>query len=293
MLYTIQNDVLSVSANDYGAELSSILYNGSEYIWSGSAEWWAGRAPVLFPIVGNLRGGVYTHNSQKYSMTNHGFARRSQFELAEKTDTSVAFSLHNNEDTLAVYPFEFELQVSFALEDSSVVTKYRVINQSQADMFFSFGGHPAFNCPLIPDESFEDYEIVFDCPETVGTQIVDGDGLVSDEAEPFLNNTNTISLNHDLFTRYQTLVFTGLKSNTATMRSRKTGAGVVMDFSGFPIFSVWTKPGAPFLCLEPCQGINDAPDFTGDLCDKKEIVKLAAAQSFESSYSITPLKAQV
>jgi len=291
MLYTVQNDSLSVTANDHGAELSSLMFNDTEFLWCGDQKWWPGRAPILFPIVGNLCGDSYTHNSRKYTMGNHGFARRSVFGLADKTNSAITFSLRADDDTRAVYPFEFELLVTYAVDGGCLHTNFEVNNRSDKDMFFSIGGHPAFNCPLFPDEYFDDYEIVFNLLESAGNHIVDQDGFVSDETTPFFNNSDTLSLNYDLFQKHETLVFSGLNSSVATLRSRKTGAGIIMDFSDFPIFAIWTKPGAPFICMEPCQGINDAPEFTGDLCDKRGIVKLAPGADYNRGYSISPVYA--
>jgi galactose mutarotase-like enzyme len=149
-------------------------------------------------------------------------------------------------------------------------------------MYFSIGGHPAFNCPLFADETFEDYEIIFNEKETAGTHIVTEEGLVLDDAASFFDESNLIPLNYDLFRKYETLIFSNLKSTTAVLRSRKTGAEVAMDFSGFPYYGIWTPPGAPFICLEPWCGVNDSPTTTGNLHEKTGIIKLPAKS--ERSY---------
>ena len=155
-------------------------------------------------------------------------------------------------------------------------------------MYFSIGGHPALNCPLFPGEIFEDYKIVFNENETTGTHIITKDGLRLDETIPFFNNSSQILLSHELFQKYQTLVFSNLKSTSATLKSCKTGAGVTLEFTGFPYFAVWQPPGAPFVCFEPWQGIEDSPDSGENLCDKKGIIRLASGSEHTCGYSITP-----
>jgi len=289
MLHTIKNDGISVTVNELGAEISSIIHAGNELLWQGDAEWWTGRAPVLFPVVGKLKGWLYMYDGKQYSLKNHGFARRSKFTLVDKTERMVAFSLCDSAETRNVYPFEFELIVKYELSGPSVRTGFQVINRSAGDMFFSIGGHPAFNCPLDRGGVFEDYEIIFNEKETAGNHIINEDGLVSDDAAPFFNDDNKIPLEYGLFDKYQTLVFSSLKSTTATLRSRRTGAGVVMDFAGFPYFAVWTIPGAPYVCLEPWCGVDDSPASTGVLSDKTGIIKLSADSEHNCGFTITPI----
>jgi len=289
MLYTIQNEFLSVSANNQGAELYSVICGDTELLWQGVPEWWTGRAPILFPVVGKLKGGSYLHDGIQYMLPqNHGFARRNKFTPVSNSEDAITFSLCDNKETRSVYPFEFELIVTYELSGRSLHTGFKVTNKSDVDMYFSIGGHPAFNCPIFQDETFEDYEIVFNENETAGTHIITEEGLVSDEMVPFFNNSNQIPLNHELFRKYQTLVFSNLKSTSVTLRSRKTGAGVTLDFTGFPYFGVWQPPGASFVCLEPWQGVDDSPVSAGNLRDKTGIVRLASKSEHTCGFTITP-----
>jgi galactose mutarotase-like enzyme len=154
-------------------------------------------------------------------------------------------------------------------------------------MYFSIGGHPAFNCPLFKGEAFEDYDIVFSEKENVGTHIITEEGLVSDKMAPFLSESSTIPLDYDIFRKYQTLVFSKMKSSTVTLRSHKTGLGVTVDFSGFSYFGIWTPPDAPFICLEPWQGVDDSPVAVGDLRDKTGTVRLAAGEEYTCGFTIS------
>ena len=290
MLHTINNEDISIKVSELGAELNSIVFAGKELLWQGDAKWWTGRAPILFPFVGKLKDGSYAHDGERYSIkNNHGFARRSEFALISKTESTIALSLCDSDETKNVYPFDFELIVEYELSGRSVHTCIYVANKSASDMFFSVGGHPALNCPLNSGEVFEDYEIVFNKKEIAGNHVIDENGLVSRDTAPFFDNSNKIPLDYALFAKHGTLVFSNLRSTAATLRSRKTGAGVTMDFAGFPYFAVWTKPGAPFVCLEPWCGVDDPPESTGMLSEKNGIIKLSEDSDFTCAFSITPI----
>lgn len=95
MLYRLENDCLAVEVNDLGAELTRVTdrADGYEFLWSGDPAVWSGRSPLLFPIVGKLKGDRYTHAGQTYSLPKHGFARREVFRCAEQDASSLTFVL--------------------------------------------------------------------------------------------------------------------------------------------------------------------------------------------------------
>ena len=73
----MENENLRVQISDHGAELSSIYDKAAdrEAVWIGDPAFWNRHAPVLFPFVGKVNGGFYTHKGVKYPMGQHGFAR--------------------------------------------------------------------------------------------------------------------------------------------------------------------------------------------------------------------------
>ena len=89
-----------------GGELVSCKdQSGLEYIWQGDPAYWAGRNPLLFPIVGALREGKINVNGTTYEMPQHGFARRQEFTLLEQGPGWAGLELRENEATLVQYPF--------------------------------------------------------------------------------------------------------------------------------------------------------------------------------------------
>ena len=102
MVYTLKNDALTVLVSDKGAEIISVKgTDGCEYIWQGDAKYWAGQAPLLFPMCGRLFGGKYTYGGKDYEMNIHGFARRSVFTVSEACDDFIRFTLTDSEDNTA------------------------------------------------------------------------------------------------------------------------------------------------------------------------------------------------
>ena len=126
----LQNGVISVGIEPYGAELSSIknLRTNREFIWSGDSTYWSGQSPILFPIVGRLFGDSFEYGGEKYYLPKHGFARKSNFDIVRTEETEAQFRLCSSADTKRVYPFDFQLDVGFSIEEKKLNVTYRVKN---------------------------------------------------------------------------------------------------------------------------------------------------------------------
>jgi galactose mutarotase-like enzyme len=173
MIYKIENGFLSAEINDYGAVLHSLRskQSGIEYLWQGNPDIWNGQSPLLFPIIGQLLDGRFNYKGKHYFLPKHGFARKSIFEFITLNDASAVLSLKSNESTLAIYPFQFELQVSFTLIEKGIKVSHTVINKDDENMYFSIGAHPGFNCEL------GDY-LEFSEEETLETERIGEDAIV-------------------------------------------------------------------------------------------------------------------
>ena len=280
-MYTISNEYLTVTVKEEGAELTSIKYNDTEYLWNGDKKYWGRHAPVLFPMVGALKDNKCLIKGSEYTMTQHGFARDMTFGLFAKTKDSICFVLQSNEETLKKYPFDFELYIKYELNVRAVKVTYEVINSGNNAMFFSIGGHPGFN--LFSD--IKDYYIEFEENETQKKVFVEN-GLVNFSDKLRLNNINKIQLNEDSFND-DAMIFKDLNSSKVWLKSDKTDKAVCMHISGFPYLGIWSKKGgAPFVCLEPWFGIADKVDHNGDFSKKEGIIELNIGEEFSSSYLI-------
>ncbi|RED26738.1 galactose mutarotase-like enzyme [Flavobacterium cutihirudinis] len=279
MITTISNSTLKASINHAGAELISLKDNQKEYIWEGNPEFWGKHSPVLFPIVGTLKNNTYKVHEKEYQLTRHGFARDMEFQLIEKTGNSAVFSLESNEETLKKYPFEFELQLVYTIENTSLNIEYIVINRSEKKMPFSIGAHPAIALP----ENFENYAFKFEKHESLKYNLLEND-LISNKTETLKTVNNVIPLSYKLFEN-DALVFKTLESTSLTILENSKPY-VQVDFEDFPSLGIWTKDQAPFVCIEPWFGYSDTAENSGDLFKKEGILILDIDQSFHSKFSI-------
>jgi galactose mutarotase-like enzyme len=277
---TIQSTHLALDVSLSGAEMTSLrsLQDGTEYLWQADPSIWARHAPVLFPIVGRLKNDQYRYQGETYSLGQHGFARDKEFLLAEQSEHALIFELRDDADTRQRYPFSFRFRIGYDLQGDRLRTSYQVSNPGPGTLPFSVGAHPAFRCPLLPDEALTDYEIRFEQPETAAIHLLEG-GLLAQE-EPFLENQDRFDLTPHTFDR-DALVFTTLQSAWVQLVSKKSGRGVELSLKGFPFLGIWAKPGgAPFVCLEPWQGIADDAQASGELLEKPGIRLLAPGADY-------------
>ncbi|MEO1448958.1 MAG: aldose 1-epimerase family protein [Bacteroidota bacterium] len=286
MTQTLQNDLLQIHVKPKGAELAHVIdqQDQTEYMWEGDPSVWGRHAPVLFPIVGRLKDNQYMVGTESYRLTQHGFARDRTFTRIEQTESQLRFRLTNDPETEALYPFSFELEIGYHLDGRALTVSYAVRNSGEATLPFSLGAHPGFKCPLLPDESLTDYEVVFAQPETLARHLLEG-GLYNRETESVLVNQDRIGITPTLFDQ-DALVFHQPKSEWVALRSRKSGRGVELSLEGWPYLGIWAKPGAPFVCLEPWQGVADYTDASGHLSEKLGMMFLAPGATHTAAYTL-------
>ncbi|BDB57097.1 aldose 1-epimerase family protein [Flavobacterium ammonificans] len=277
---TLSNSQISVAIKTLGAELCSIKNKlNREFMWEGNPNFWGKHSPVLFPIVGTLKNNTFYHNDTKYTLTRHGFARDMEFELIEKTEDSATFSIQSNSATLPNYPFEFELQIQYTLINTTVEIDYKVVNKDNSEIPFSIGAHPAFALP----SSFEDYNLDFEKVEPLEYTLLEND-LVSQQTEKIHTDTNRVPLTYELFKR-DALIFKKLQSNSLTIIEEEKPI-LKVHFQDFPSLGIWTKVGAPFICLEPWFGYSDTTESNGNLFEKEGVIVLEANAKFQAKFSI-------
>ena len=206
-------------------------------------------------------------------------------EVIEKTDTLVTLAYKSSEETLRLYPFEFEFSITYSLEDSKLNVHHTVKNNGNDTMLFSLGAHPAFNCPLNYGEHYSDYFIEFDQEETDVTHELGATGMTTGGTHPILFNTKQLNLTPHIFDN-DALIFKNLKSRAATLKNVKTKQEIRVQFDDFNYLGIWAKSNAPFVCIEPWLGITDAENSTGKFEDKEGLLNLEADKTFKAMYSI-------
>ena len=287
MQHILENDQLTIAVSTEGAEVQSVRNQatGQEYIWTADPAVWARHAPVLFPIVGKLKGDQYQLGDDTYQMTQHGFARDQEFKVIEQAAYQITLGLTASPKTTEQYPFNFALDITYQLSGNELATTYRVINHDSSAMPFSIGGHPGFLCPSPVDGREESYYLLFDQQETVSRQLL-SNGLRTGETRPVLQNERELALAPSLFEE-DALVFADVSSEAVSIVPRSTGKPMVtVRFSGFPYLGIWQKVGADFYCIEPWYGLADATTTSGELTEKEGILTLAPDEVFEATYTV-------
>ena len=277
----IKNEQLTVGINTRGAELAYINGGGgTEFLWNGDARVWSYRAPILFPICGGLKDDSFLYGGKKYTLKKHGFARISEFSGKAISRSSAEFVLESNDETRLAFPFDFRFTVTFSLENNRLCVKNTVENLSSGEMIFSVGAHEGYACP----EGIEDYEIVFDTPQTLDSFLLDGN-LLKNESVRIIENSTRLPLKYEYFA-IDALVFKNVGFNRATLAHKSGKRKVTLDFDRADYFLLWTKPGANYICLEPWCGIQDSVDASTLLCEKEGTVKLEKGESFTFNHSL-------
>ena len=286
MNHEIKNSFISAKIDSFGAQLNSLkkIDNNLEYIWQANSKYWNRHAPILFPIVGRLKEDSYFYKNQKYSMTQHGFARDCEFELIEKDDDYLNFRLKSSDKTLEIYPFSFEFDIFYELIENRLIVSYRVKNKTNGEMFFSIGAHPAFNWPLGNKEK-NDYFFEFENIKNTKRYYLNDKGLFY-KTENLEIEDNKIVLNEGLF-KDDALVFNDFNIKEVTFKNSKNKNYVKLEFEKFPYLGLWSKPsGAPFICIEPWFGVADEENSNQKLEEKKAMITLQKDESFSCFYSI-------
>lgn len=284
----LENNLLSVKILEKGAELCSIVCKASstEYLWQADPAFWNKHSPILFPIVGTLKNDTYRYQGKSYTLSRHGFARDKQFIVKDQENGRVRLELEADEATLQQYPFLFSLQVTYELERTNLTVAYTVVNKGAGTMYFSIGGHPAFNLPINKALQFEDYTIQFEQAEQAEIYPLNAEGQLLATGIPFLNNTDTIPLQKSLFYA-DALIFKKLQSGKIRLASEKDSRNIEVSFEQFPFLGIWSKMDAGFICIEPWQGITDREDASGLLEEKEGICTLEPQQKWNASWQVT------
>ncbi len=285
---TLRSTDLSASIDPQGAQLS-VLRDADErdLQWNGDPAIWAGRAPILFPIVGMLVGGQYRTGGRSYALPRHGFARNRRFTVAQSGPAGATFRLSADAQTLSVYPFDFELDVNFAVEGARLAVTGWIRNRGSGEMPASLGFHPAFAWPLPYGEDRAAHFIEFETDEPAPVRCLDAHGLLTPQRLPTPVQNRRLTLRDELFVA-DALIFDRIVSRTVTYGT-EVGPRIAMSFAGVPYLGVWTKPGANFICIEPWQGITDPQGFSGELKDKPGSVIVPPGGTITVGMSITLL----
>ncbi|WP_439373663.1 aldose 1-epimerase family protein [Bradyrhizobium sp. DASA03120] len=286
--HTIRSSGLTATIKAQGAEMCSLRSDaGVEFVWQAEPVW-PRHAPLLFPIVGRLANDELRHKGKTYRMTQHGFARDSRFQWAQRGESRCVLVLEDNETTRALYPFAFRLTAIYTIDETGLDLSLTVANTGEETLPASLGGHPAFNWPLRPGVPKEGYALTFPKAESSPIHRLDG-GLLREAAEPTPVRGTVLPLSDSLFVD-DAIIFDRIES-TAVRFAAGEGAPsapwLEMSWQGFRELGVWSKPsGAPFLCIEPWRGHASPAGFDGEFSDKPGLMHIAPGAEERLSFRI-------
>lgn len=282
-----------MTTRSFGGELISFKLDGIEKIHQGEDArdengkvYWKRHAPVLFPIVGKLKKNQTMINGRTFEIMQHGFARDMQYEPVTKLDNFHSYVLKSNKYTMARYPYEFELYNTYRQEENKLIFIYKVINTGTSNMPFGLGSHPAFKVDQ-DDLKKGNYYLEFEEEETRAHFLYLIDGLVVTEyAKNILENDKIISLDEHTFDN-DAIIVKGIQNKIISLKNRRTKKTILtMDFNGWPYLGIWSKPGAPFICLEPWMSTADRINSSEVFVKKPDMLVLAPGEEFENKFSV-------
>lgn len=285
----ISNSILTVCIAAHGAELQSIKKKDKEYLWQGDARFWGRRSPVLFPNVGRVWNNQYRHKGQTFEIGQHGFARDMDFELIHHSEQAIAYRLSSSPETLSKYPFPFELQIGYELEENRIKVKWQVKNTGDKKMDFQIGAHPAF---YFPDFNAAEYakgffafnrtaDLTYISPKEKGCSSPERHSLALNEDKLMPIDLHTFDCDTYMFDEHQL--------NKVTLLSNEKKPVVSVEFDT-PLVALWSPtvahPDCPFVCIEPWYGRCDTVDYEGEWENREWMQHLEPQEVFNAEYSI-------
>lgn len=287
MLHRIKNEFLELVITSRGAEKQELIGSNQVHYLRKPDHVWNRVSPILFPNVGRLKGGVTTIHNQLYALPLHGFLRDHEFDVLQHKENEISLVQVYSEDTLQLFPFKYKAIVTYTLKDKSLFTNIKIVNEDQIQMPFNLGGHPGFNCPLYSNERFEDYRVCFEKTESFISPFVEVDGTLNfDRGQPF-EAIDEIALDYRYFEN-DAIIIPRIKSKRVDLINAQN-QGIRFHFDDFVSLAIWTRPQAPFVCLEPWIGYGDRYDSNQQFDKKDNIVMLSPLEEFSATYIITIL----
>ena len=201
-----------------------------------------GGNPIFFPICGNLVDDTYTFNDKQFKLKQHGFGRNLPWEVGEEVtvdNVSLKLHLNSNEETKAVYPFDFQVTFTYQLHGNTLTILQEFKNQSSEPMPFSVGFHPYF---LTHDKSQLELEI----PST------EFQNKGSKEIHPF---NGSFDFNQDEID----VAFNKLSAKSSSVTDKSRNLKITLEYDdNFSTLVFWAVKGKDFYCLEPWSAPRNA-----------------------------------
>lgn len=276
MIYTINNDKLTLSINSKGAELiSAKSVSGKEYIWQADKRYWGRHAPILFPVCGRLLNSEYTLGGKEYKMGSHGFARDSEFDVIEQCDNSITLVLKQNEQTALVYPFDFTLTVKYCVENTTVKMYIEVKNDGDKLMPYMIGWHPGFCIDGVVDN----YTVSFENGESIKRHYMKPSLFVDQTEVDYPLTDGRFALSENEIYGEDTVIFKDIGRESVLSLNGQPRLRLRQS-DNLPFYAIWKAPysEAEYICLEPWSDIP-SDGITPECFDTRRMSRLDGGKS--------------
>jgi galactose mutarotase-like enzyme len=270
-----------------GAEARQWRIAGRDLLWPGDPAIWSDISPILYPVVGWTRNGEERVGGRRYPLGLHGFARFETFTVESSAPDFARLALSDNARTRAIYPFPFALAIEYQLSAVALTMAIEVANPGGAPAPYACGLHPGFRWPLAAAGS-DGALVRFDRAERPEVPRIAPGGLIGAGARPIPLQGRDLPLTDALFA-HDALCFLDCASRSLAFIDA-SGASITMEYPSFTHAALWTRPGAPFLCLEAWTGYSDPEGFEGELIDKPGMrtLKSGARARHEARFVFQP-----
>ena len=280
MIYTIKNDKTEVKINSLGAEVRSVIHNGRERAWQNETGEWSGCAILLFPFAGFNR---LVYDGVDFGVEKHGFCRNEEFQLTEANNDNITFVLKSNERTKAVYPYNFEFFVKYAIIDSGYSVCYTIVNSDSREIPFACGGHESFAL----DNAVENYYVEFEKDESFDFLVHNDGGMLTGEKKHY-GKGKVINLEKEFTDNSATVILGNINSRKASLYNKETKEKVVeITFDGFSNLLLWHPHGSKMLCIEPWQCLPSYVDEIKEFSEREGVITLPQKSEISFTRKIT------
>lgn len=186
--------------------------------------------------------------------TQHGFARDAEFTCIEETTGSITHKLVYSDETLEIYPFEFELLITHRFDaenprllhitwavkilvpmkcyiPSADIRDSRLHRHARSEYFIA-----------LPDANPRHYLLL----DAAGSGLAD-----TSKSYPFNDAGNAyVPVTDTLFDK-DALVFEDGQLPSVGLVDADKKPFVTLTCTDFPYVGIWSKPDGPYVCLEP------------------------------------------
>jgi galactose mutarotase-like enzyme len=210
--------------------------------------------PFCFPICGRLERqsllNHYYYDGHLYELPIHGFASQKPWTVSDAGENHLLLVLRDDEQTRAVYPFHFTVELFYEIADRRLFCRQTYTNHGDRPLPYYAGFHPYF---LANDKN----HVTLNCQpqrrlrynqqltDIVGEQALFA--LPASAANPEIHE-QLLELGED-----KQICLSYPDQDVVCMAAE--GAE---DPNLFPYLQIYSPPDQPFICVEPWMGYPNA-----------------------------------